>query len=114
MFEIREFIQGDEAEIYQLFYETVHYVNARDYSEAQLDAWAPKRSNLEEWRESLQNNYSYVAVDKATRLIIGFSDLEKDGCLNRGYVHKDWQRKGVGTALLKIREEKAKEISLDT
>ena len=32
----------DCKEIIELFYNTVHSVNAKDYNEAQLDAWASK------------------------------------------------------------------------
>lgn len=104
-FYIRSFEFGDETEIYQLFYDTVHFINCNDYTKEQLDAWAPAKPNLAEWRESLSRNYSFVAIDKKSGKIIGFSDLDKKGYLNRGYVHKDFQRKGVGIALLEVREQ---------
>jgi hypothetical protein len=34
----------DADQIVTLFYDTVHSVNARDYTPKQFDAWAPKRS----------------------------------------------------------------------
>ena len=37
---IREYRPADCKEIEKLFYDTVHTVNARDYTEAQLAAWA--------------------------------------------------------------------------
>lgn len=47
--EIRKYEKSDIKEITELFYNTVHTVNAKDYSKEQLDAWAPKNPNLEKF-----------------------------------------------------------------
>lgn len=31
--------------------------------------------------------------------IVGFGDMDSDGYLDRLYVHKDYQRRGIGTAI---------------
>lgn len=41
--EIRRFQDSDVHQIVLLFFETVHSVNLKDYSQAQLDAWAPEK-----------------------------------------------------------------------
>ena len=46
---IREYRTEDRDALVQLFVETVHQVNARDYTPAQLDAWAPREQDLERW-----------------------------------------------------------------
>lgn len=51
-FRIRNFIVGDEVEIYKLFHDAVHSINSKDYDEVQLNTWAPKEADLEKWRES--------------------------------------------------------------
>ena len=38
----RMYRSEDCKEIIELFYNTVHSVNAKDYNEAQLDVWASK------------------------------------------------------------------------
>lgn len=111
-FYIRSFQFGDETEIYQLFYDTVHFINEKDYTKEQLNAWAPTNPNLAEWRQSLSRNYSFVAIDQKSGKIIGFCDMDKNGYLNRGYVHKDFQRKGVGIALLEVREQIAAALGI--
>ncbi|MHA3089605.1 GNAT family N-acetyltransferase [Legionella pneumophila] len=111
-FYIRAYRMGDEAEIYQLFYDTVHCINSKDYTEEQLDTWAPKNPDLSSWANSLSKNHSFVAVDAESSEIIGFADLEENGCLNRGFVHKNYQGQGIGKALLLARENRARELGI--
>lgn len=46
---IRAYQPFDAAPLAALFYQTVHTVNRRDYTEKQLDAWAPKDIDLRAW-----------------------------------------------------------------
>lgn len=80
-----------------LFYNTVHTVNARDYTEEQLNVWATGEVDLEKWNQSLQEHFSVVAVDNGT--VVGFGDIDHTGYLDRLFVHADYQGKGVGTAI---------------
>ena len=50
---IRTYQPSDCEEIAELFYRTVHSVNAKDYSPAQLDAWATGHVDLEQWNRPL-------------------------------------------------------------
>jgi putative acetyltransferase len=45
---IREYKADDCPLLAQLFYDTVHTVNAKDYTKEQLDAWATDNVNLDE------------------------------------------------------------------
>lgn len=112
MFYIREFKVGDELEIYQLFYDTVQHVNTRDYTEEQVNNWAPEKPDMSKWQKTLNDNYTFVAISKENKTIIGFADLEKTGYLNRGYVHKNFQGQRVGEALLMAIENKARELGI--
>jgi putative acetyltransferase len=107
MFKIRKFIPGDEIELYQLFYNAVHTINARDYNQQQLETWAPQEGDLNQWRESLSKNHTFVAYEEITGNIVGFADLEESGYIDRGYIHKDYLAQGVGLALLQAVEKKA-------
>lgn len=95
--EIREYRPEDCAELTRLFYDTVHTVNRKDYTPAQLDAWADGTPDLDRWNRSLQEHFSLVALEG--KQIIGFGDMDSTGYLDRLYVHKDYQGKGVATAL---------------
>lgn len=94
---IREYQLADCKEITELFYHTVHTVNAKDYTEEQLDVWATGQVDLEKWDQSLQEHYSVVAIEDG--VIVGFGDIDKTGYLDRLYVHADYQRNGIATAI---------------
>lgn len=102
---IREYQSSDCKELADLFYNTIHKVNARDYTKEQLDVWAPGKLDLEEWNQSFQEHYSIVALDG--RLIIGFGDIDKTGYLDRVFVHKDYQGKGIATTICDCLEKTA-------
>ena len=112
-FIIRKFIAGDEVEIYKLFHDAVHTINSKDYDEEQLNAWAPKEGDMEKWKESLEKNHTFVAIEETTNKIVGFADLAENGYIDRGYVNKDYQARGVGLALLKALEKKAMELGIN-
>lgn len=90
--EIRPYKPIDLEQIAQLFYETVHAVNIKDYTERQVNAWATGNINLKEWGTSFLKHLTYVATEKD--MIIGFGDIDETGYLDRIYVHKDFSRSG--------------------
>ena len=94
---IREYQSSDCNELTQLFYNTVHTVNAKDYTKEQLDVWATGQVDLKMWNQSLQEHFSIVAVDD--NIIVGFGDIDKTGYLDRLFVHSGYQRKGIATAI---------------
>ena len=95
--QLRRYKQSDCRELAELFYNTVHTVNAADYNNEQLNAWATGHVDLEAWNKSLQEHYSIVAVDKG--IIVGFGDIDQTGYLDRLYVHADCQGRGIATAI---------------
>lgn len=110
---IRKYQETDLESIVSLFYDTVHTVNAEDYSTEQLNAWAPEEERARKavmWRNSLQHNITYVAETNGK--IIGFCDMAEAGYLNRLYVHKDHQRQGVATVLAYQLEAEARKLGL--
>lgn len=109
---IREYESSDCKELSELFYDTVHSVNAKDYNRKQLDAWANNKINLEEFNSSLIEHYTIVVVQDG--IIVGFGDIDKTGYLDQLFVHKDYQGKGIATAICNILEKKLSKNNITT
>lgn len=110
--QLRRLQEKDATECAKLFYDTIHSVNSRDYTEEQLMAWAPKVTDtvIEHFRCFLLKNISYV-VEKDGR-IVGFSDLDHSGYYNCLYVHKDFQGQGIASMLYQQLEQEALKLGL--
>ncbi len=94
---IRKYQPTDCKEITELFYNTVHTVNAKDYTKEQLDVWAAEQMDLEKWNRSLLKHYSVVAVEN--EIIVGFGDIDNNGYLDHLFIHADYQGKSIGTII---------------
>ncbi len=94
---IRQYEPTDCEYLAKLFYETVHTINAKDYSQEQLNVWTTDNIDLEMWNKSLSEHYTVVAVE--SNIIVGFGDIDKLGYLDRLFVHRDYQRRGIATAI---------------
>ena len=106
---LREYRKEDCPALLRLFHDTVHAVNARDYTKPQLDAWAPLSLDEENWDESFRRHFTVVAAESG--IIVGFGDIDSSGYLDRLYVHKDHQGKHIGTAVCDILEAQAAKTS---
>ncbi|MBO5129865.1 MAG: GNAT family N-acetyltransferase [Oscillospiraceae bacterium] len=94
---MREYRSSDCPELAKLFHNTVHTVNAADYTTAQLDAWATGEVDLNAWNNSFLAHHTVVAEKNG--VIVGFGDMDESGYLDRLYVHKDFGRQGIATAI---------------
>ena len=95
--QLRKYQPSDCAQLAELFYQTVHSVNAKDYTQEQLDAWATGEVDLQAWDASFRAHRTIIAVENGG--IVGFGDMDGSGYLDRLYVHKDYQRQGVASAI---------------
>ncbi len=95
--ELRPYNSEDLPAILNLFYNTVHTVNARHYTPEQLSAWADGRPDALVWDTSLRAHHSLVAW--LDGIIVGFGDMDETGYLDRLYVHADHLGQGIATAL---------------
>lgn len=76
---LRAYRQRDARAITELFHETVHTINRRDYNEAQVQAWAPLPIDYARWRARLQRTRPLVAEFAGE--ISGFIRLANPGVL---------------------------------
>lgn len=94
---LRPYRPEDCPELARLFYDTVHTVNAADYSPEQLSAWASGEVDLASWNASFLAHRTLVAEGEDG--ILGFGDMDENGYLDRLYVHRDHQHQGIAGAI---------------
>lgn len=95
---IRDAAPDDDERLIALFRASVREAARRDYSEAQVRAWAPDAIDAAAWRVRLSGQRVFVA--ELAGELAGFAALEADGHLDMLFVSPAHQRRGVGSALL--------------
>ena len=88
----------DDSALMQLFTQTIHNVCQNAYTSEELHAWAPLKRDFHAFSRSFSGSHCLVA--RENKQIIGFCDMEKDGYINRLFVHHTRQGEGIGSALL--------------
>jgi putative acetyltransferase len=86
-----------------LFYDTVHSVNAMDYTKEQLVAWANGNVDVDQWNKTFIECFTIVAVKD--KVIVGFGNIDKTGYLDKLFVHKNYQHQGIATAICNEMEQ---------
>ena len=105
---IREYRNSDIDAVIAIFKDTVYTINSKDYSFKQIEAWT--NIDVNKWVETLEKNYSLVAIIDEN--IVGFGDIDDNNHLDRLYVHKDYLGLGIATSLCgKLEARASKEIS---
>lgn len=101
---VRAYDPDDARILADIFYDTIHIVNTRDYTLEQINAWAPDK-NYNFWQDKLAITKPFIAT--IDNVIVGFADFETSGHIDCFYCHHDWQRKGIGKTLIAAIEKNA-------
>lgn len=104
--QIRRFKEGDESTLWEIFYNTIHRINANDYTQEQVDAWAPANFDSAIWRKKINRLRPFVIEHNGE--IVGYADLQADGYIDHFYCHHSRQRQGIGRMLMNNIHEAAK------
>jgi putative acetyltransferase len=94
-----------------VFRASVHEIARRDYTAAQVDAWAPEAIDRAAWLQRSERHLVWVATTD-TAILGGFIELADDGLVDMLYVHPAFVRQGVATALLAAAEDAARALGL--
>ena len=63
---LRQYQSKDCGGMSELFYDTVHTVNRRDYTEEQICAWADGHVDPDVWNRSFLEHFTVIAEDNGT------------------------------------------------
>ena len=96
---VRNYRPEDAQALAEIYFNTIHRINIKDYTQEQVDVWAPESSLEEEgWKKKFLRTNPIVAVvgDK----VVGFAEFEPNGHIDCFYCHHEWIGKGVGFTLM--------------
>ena len=105
-FVIRRYREGEEEAIWEIVFQAMRISNARDYHPDLIERWAPRNKDMAEWRERLGTTRPFVAVAKEE--LLGMGEIDSRGFIDFFYVHPDFERRGVGRALMATLEGEAR------
>jgi len=104
---IRPYRPHDLDLVISLFTRSVRELASRDYSPAQIEAWATSTPSRAAWADRLGGRPTLIAERDGA--LAGFSDLEPDGHIDMLFVHPEHQGVGVATALVTYIEAMARD-----
>jgi putative acetyltransferase len=105
MLAIRSYVPHDADATIDIFLRSVREVASRDYTPAQVTAWA-QVEDRDAWARRRASRPTWIATCDGAP--VGFSDLEADGHLDMMFVHPQFQGRGVASLLLATVERTAK------
>lgn len=95
---IRNYQPNDNKALWEIYFHTVRNINVRDYSQEQVEAWAPSNFDSELWQKCLHRIQPFVAEFDGR--VVGYTDLQPNGLIDHFFCHHEYQGKGVGRALM--------------
>ncbi|MFP2769313.1 GNAT family N-acetyltransferase [Oceanisphaera sp. KMM 10153] len=98
MIKIRRYEETDAHELLALFYHTVRNVNIRDYSQAQVEVWAPDNLDIDIWKRKMRSISPFIAEIEGD--IVGYIDLQESGLIDHFFCHYKYQSQGIGRSLM--------------
>jgi putative acetyltransferase len=110
MITLRPYRLDDAPALLALFRDTIRRVNSRDYSPAQVAAWASDDIDTRTWFGRFDGRFVVVAEEAG--LPVGFAELELSGHIDRVYVSANHQRRGIGRQLLATVVAEARRLGL--
>lgn len=106
-FQIRNFREGDESALREVFVSALYTFASRDYSPEQLAAWEWATSDPVHWQERLRANQPFIV--ETTGDVAGFADVQPSGFINQFFVAGRFGGQGVATLLMKRIHEVARQ-----
>ncbi|HZZ09156.1 MAG TPA: GNAT family N-acetyltransferase [Paraburkholderia sp.] len=108
---VRKFRVGDEAALFRVYYSAIHQIASRDYSLAQIEAWAPADLDRSLWETRMQGIMPFVI--ETDGVLIAYADLQDSGYIDHFFVSGDHPRQGAGRLLMETIHENAERQGLN-
>lgn len=110
MLELREFRFGDEPGLRRVFESAIHEVAIRDYSQAEVDAWAPRAFDSSLWARRVQGIAPFVVERDGE--IVAYADVQPTGYIDHFFVAAAANGLGIGRRLMERIHDRARELGI--
>lgn len=110
-FLLRAFRPGDEPALREVYQSAIREVAARDYTSAQVEAWAPLAFDAAHWARRVQGIQPFV-VERADGRVVAYADVQPSGYIDHFFVAAAANGQGVGGLLMRRIHERAAELGL--
>lgn len=95
---IRDYARDDAEATLRLFERAIAETARAEYTQEQVAAWLGAGQDVGEWDAERSRVRTFVAVEDGA--VVGFTDLDDGGYVDRLFVSPDHGRRGIGAALL--------------
>ncbi len=110
MIELRDFRVGDEPLLRRVFESAIHEVAIRDYSQAEVDAWAPRQFDPSLWARRVQGIAPFVVERDGE--IVAYADVQPSGYIDHFFVAAAANGLGIGRRLMERIHDRARELGI--
>jgi putative acetyltransferase len=110
---LRAYAPGDGVQLAAVFFRSVREAARADYSEVQVEAWAPVAADPASFEARAADGRFVVVAVNTVDEIVGYADLEGNGHIDHTYCRPDVVGRGVGSRLYDSLEEQAREAGID-
>ncbi|ORM65356.1 GNAT family N-acetyltransferase [Pantoea rodasii] len=109
--EIRRFKDGDASALFDVFSSSIRDLASRDYTPQQIEVWASKDIDPQQWASHMKALNPFVVEVKGR--IAGYADVQSNGYIDHFYVSGAYAKQGVGSLLMKGLHEEAERLGLN-
>ncbi|HEY9279547.1 MAG TPA: GNAT family N-acetyltransferase [Eoetvoesiella sp.] len=96
--EIRRFSSGDETALFRVYFSAIHEIASRDYTQEQINAWAPIDLDQKLWAKRMQDIRPFVV--ELYDEIVGYGDVQPNGYIDHFFVSGRHSKQGIGSLLI--------------
>lgn len=108
--QIRRFRMGDEPALFGVFFSAIHEIASRDYTQEQINAWAPADLDGALWDQHMRDLNPFVV--QLHDEIVGYADVQPNGYIDHFFVSGFHPRQGIGRLLMERIHQEAASLGL--
>jgi putative acetyltransferase len=95
---IRRYEPGEEPALFDIYFTAIHLVASHDYTDEQIQAWAPRDIDAALWKNKMRQINPFVAELRGE--LVGYADVQSNGYIDHFFVSGKYPRRGIGSLLM--------------